>query len=254
MECRQCALVAGPAGRLLPGLPDGQRRHRCAGTRPRPGDHNFPPRRGRRRRADDNDHPGGRRRWRVERGRTPELRGTNRRRGPPQAPRGGVRHRRPRRRRGSPLAASLPLLPGRRREPRRTRRRAPDEPALEVVEASLSRSSAARTRRSSAAARAQAPLETVAAHPHVKKVIPGPIDAGGSGSRTGVRAKATRADKHGNVRLLIRDGSVQENRIVTTAGDRELGERVRADINDALRRLTCRSECLPARSTAIGWE
>jgi hypothetical protein len=35
--------------------------------------------------------------------------------------------------------------------------------------------------------------------------------------------------------LLIRDGSsVQENRVVTTAGDRELGERVRADLNDAL--------------------
>jgi len=34
---------------------------------------------------------------------------------------------------------------------------------------------------------------------------------------------------------LIRDGSsVQENRIVTTAGERELGERVRADLNDAL--------------------
>jgi len=78
-------------------------------------------------------------------------------------------------------------------------------------------------------------VETVAGHPHVKKVIPGPIDAGGSGSRGGVRAKATRADANGNVRLLIRDGSsVQENRVVTTAGDRELGEQVRADLNEAL--------------------
>jgi hypothetical protein len=78
-------------------------------------------------------------------------------------------------------------------------------------------------------------IETVAGHPHVKKIIPGPIDASGSGSRTGVRAKATRADAKGNVRLLIRDGSsVQENRVVTTAGDRELGERVRADLNEAL--------------------
>ena len=79
-------------------------------------------------------------------------------------------------------------------------------------------------------------VETVAAHPHVKKLIPGPIDAGGSGSRSGVRAKATRADEHGNVRLLIRDGSsVQENRIVTTAGDRETGERIRDDLDQALR-------------------
>ena len=78
-------------------------------------------------------------------------------------------------------------------------------------------------------------VETVAGHPHVKKLVPGPIDAGGSGSRTGVRAKATRADDNGNVRLLLRSGSsVQENRVVTTAGDREMGERVRADLNEAL--------------------
>ena len=78
-------------------------------------------------------------------------------------------------------------------------------------------------------------IQTVAGHPHVKKIIPGPIDAGGSGSRTGVRAKATRADENGNVRLLLRDGSsVQENRVVTTAMDRERGERIRADLNDAL--------------------
>jgi hypothetical protein len=79
-------------------------------------------------------------------------------------------------------------------------------------------------------------IKTAAAHPHVKKVIPGPIDAGGSGSRSGVRAKATRADENGNVRLLIRDGSsVQENRVVTTARDRESGEWVREDLNEALR-------------------
>jgi hypothetical protein len=78
-------------------------------------------------------------------------------------------------------------------------------------------------------------VQTVAGHPHVKKVIPGPIDAGGSSSPTGVRAKATRADDNGNVRLLIRDGSsVQENRVVTTAGDRERGEYVRADLNELL--------------------
>ncbi|AKH97070.1 DUF2103 domain-containing protein [Halanaeroarchaeum sulfurireducens] len=78
-------------------------------------------------------------------------------------------------------------------------------------------------------------ITTVADHPHVKKIVPGPIEAGGSGSRTGVRAKATRADDNGNVRLLIRDGSsVQENRIVTTAMDRETGERVREDLNRAL--------------------
>ncbi|MFC6736602.1 DUF2103 domain-containing protein, partial [Halolamina salina] len=47
--------------------------------------------------------------------------------------------------------------------------------------------------------------------------------------------KATRAGESGNVRLLIRDGSsVQENRVVTTAMDRETGERVREALNEAL--------------------
>ena len=78
-------------------------------------------------------------------------------------------------------------------------------------------------------------IGVVADHPHVKKIIPGPIDAGGKGSQTGLRAKVTRADDNGNVRLLLRDGSsVQENRVVTTAMDRETGERVREDLNEAL--------------------
>jgi hypothetical protein len=78
-------------------------------------------------------------------------------------------------------------------------------------------------------------IQTVAAYPHVKKVIPGPIDASGRGSQASITAKVTRADGNGNVRLLVRDGSsVQENRIVTTAGDRDTGERVRDDLNAAL--------------------
>ncbi|SMO75333.1 DUF2103 domain-containing protein [Halorubrum cibi] len=86
-------------------------------------------------------------------------------------------------------------------------------------------------------------VQTVAEHPHVKKVVPGPIDAGGTGSRTGLRAKATRAGTNGNVRLLLRDGSsVQENRIVTTAMDRETGERVREDLNEALREADLQDE------------
>ncbi|WP_049971765.1 DUF2103 domain-containing protein [Haladaptatus cibarius] len=78
-------------------------------------------------------------------------------------------------------------------------------------------------------------IREIAGHPHVKKIIPGPISAGGASSDSGVRAKATRADENGNVRLLLRDGSsVQENRVVTTAMDRELGERIREDLNEAL--------------------
>jgi hypothetical protein len=78
-------------------------------------------------------------------------------------------------------------------------------------------------------------IMVVAGHPHVKKIVPGPIDAGGSGSRSGLRAKATRADGTGNVRLLLREGSsVQENRVVTTATDRASGERVREALNEEL--------------------
>lgn len=74
----------------------------------------------------------------------------------------------------------------------------------------------------------------VAGHPHVKAIIPGPIETGGRPGR-GATAKVTRADDGGNVRLLLRDGStVQENRVVTTAMDRDLGERVRADLSALL--------------------
>jgi len=109
------------------------------------------------------------------------------------------------------------------------------QPALETVDEPVGEKIGGRHSTLIGGRDGQAALETVADHPHVKKIVPGPIDAGGSGSRTGVRAKATRADDTGNVRLLIRDGSsVQENRVVTTAGDRKLGEHVRADLNDAL--------------------
>ncbi|MCU4718752.1 DUF2103 domain-containing protein [Halapricum hydrolyticum] len=109
------------------------------------------------------------------------------------------------------------------------------EPALEVVDAAPAEKLGGSHSTLIGGRDGQRAIQTVAGHPHVKKVIPGPIDAGGSGSRTGVRAKATRAGEDGNVRLLIRDGSsVQENRVVTTAGDRQLGEHVRADLNEAL--------------------
>ena len=114
-------------------------------------------------------------------------------------------------------------------------RRKRNEPALAVVEATAAEKLGGSHSTLIGGRDGRRAIEAVAGHPHVKKIIPGPIDAGGSGSQGGVRAKATRADEHGNVRLLIRDGSsVQENRIVTTAGGRELGEHVRADLNEAL--------------------
>ena len=77
-------------------------------------------------------------------------------------------------------------------------------------------------------------LTVVTSHPHVKKIIPGPIESGGAAGG-GIRTRATRADSNGNLRLQVRDGSsVQENRIVTTAGDRETGEVIREDLNEEL--------------------
>ncbi|WP_302082495.1 DUF2103 domain-containing protein [Salinibaculum rarum] len=109
------------------------------------------------------------------------------------------------------------------------------EPSLEVVEASVAEKLGGSHSTLIGGRQGRNALKVVADHPHVKKIIPGPIDAGGSGSRTGLRAKATRADDNGNVRLLVRDGSsVQENRVVTTASERDLGEYVRADLNEAL--------------------
>ncbi len=114
-------------------------------------------------------------------------------------------------------------------------RRKRGEPTLEVVDATVKEKLGGSHSTLIGGRSGRRVVQTVAEHPHVKKIIPGPIDAGGTGSRTGVRAKATRADDTGNVRLLIRDGSsVQENRIVTTASERELGEYVRADLNEAL--------------------
>ena len=76
---------------------------------------------------------------------------------------------------------------------------------------------------------------TVAEHPHVKKIVPGPIDASGAGSQSGLRAKVTRSDANGNLRMIVRNGSsVQENRIVTTAAGHRDGERIRVDLNEAL--------------------
>lgn len=84
----------------------------------------------------------------------------------------------------------------------------------------------------------RAVIQLIAEHPHVKKIIPGPIDASGGGSQVRLRAKVTRPDHNGNLRFIMGDGtSVQENRIVTTASDRGSGERVRADLNAGIAAL-----------------
>lgn len=78
-------------------------------------------------------------------------------------------------------------------------------------------------------------VHLIAEHPHVKKIVPGPIDGSGSGSRSGFHAKITRPDTGGNLRALLHDGStVQEVRLVTTAGDFADGERIAMQLNEAL--------------------
>ena len=76
-------------------------------------------------------------------------------------------------------------------------------------------------------------IRLTADNPHVKKIVPGPIEAGGQGSRTGFRATVTRATPDGNLRLLLRDGSsVQTVRVVTTAPDHQTGERIATQLNE----------------------
>jgi hypothetical protein len=117
------------------------------------------------------------------------------------------------------------------------------ERALEVVEASPKEKLGGSHTTLIGGREGRRAIGVVAEHPHVKKVVPGPIEAGGMSSRKGLRAKVTRADGNGNVRLLLRDGSsVQENRVVTTAMDRETGERVRDDLNAALREAELQEE------------
>ncbi|MFB6253761.1 MAG: DUF2103 domain-containing protein [Halobacteriaceae archaeon] len=78
-------------------------------------------------------------------------------------------------------------------------------------------------------------IRTVANHPHIKKIIPGPIDSSGRSNSQGVHAKVTRSDNNGNLRLLVRDGSaVQENRLITTASQRERGSRIQTALNEKL--------------------
>ncbi len=86
--------------------------------------------------------------------------------------------------------------------------------------------------------RGRAVIQLIAEHPHVKKIIPGPIDASGGRSQVTLRAKVTRPDHNGNLRFIMGDGtSVQENRIVTTARDHSSGQRVRDDLNEGIARL-----------------
>jgi hypothetical protein len=109
-----------------------------------------------------------------------------------------------------------------------------DERSIEVVDASPAEKMSGTHTMVIGGRRGREALTTVAEHPHVKKVIPGPIESGGAAGG-GIRATATRADAIGNLGLRVRDGSsVQENRVVTTAGDRETGEVIREDVNEAL--------------------
>lgn len=78
-------------------------------------------------------------------------------------------------------------------------------------------------------------LRAIAENPHVKKIVPGPVEAKGGRSAGGFDAKATRSDDRGNLRVLLRDGTaVQQINVVTTASDMDGGERVRAAVEEAL--------------------
>lgn len=73
-------------------------------------------------------------------------------------------------------------------------------------------------------------LQTIATCPFVKKIVPGPIDGGGN-SGGGFRAEVTRSGKSGNLRVLFKyGGTVQTIRVVTTASDKQRGNRVKKKV------------------------
>jgi hypothetical protein len=77
-------------------------------------------------------------------------------------------------------------------------------------------------------------LRKVASSQFVKKVIPGPIDGGGN-SRDGFGCKVGRANRTGNLKVILKEGgTVQTIRVVTTASNRSEAEHVEADIQNKL--------------------
>ncbi|MCS3924630.1 DUF2103 domain-containing protein [Methanosalsum natronophilum] len=79
-------------------------------------------------------------------------------------------------------------------------------------------------------------LKTISLNSEIKKIIPSFIKVKGKGVSGGsLNCKIMRADDRGNLRLLISQGTTtQEIRLVTTAGDKKAGERIRNNINQAL--------------------
>lgn len=77
-------------------------------------------------------------------------------------------------------------------------------------------------------------IHEIASVPYVKKVIPGPIDGGGS-SGNGFRVDSKRVENNGNLRVLIKNGgTIQTVRVVTTASSKSQGEIVKHQLDSVL--------------------
>lgn len=77
-------------------------------------------------------------------------------------------------------------------------------------------------------------VRTIAQNPHVKKVIPGPIEAGGT-SRGGFEATISRVDENGNLRVLLKNGgTVQTVRVVTTGQNKDHGAAIKKELEQSL--------------------
>ena len=69
-------------------------------------------------------------------------------------------------------------------------------------------------------------LLKLASTPYVKKIVPGVIENKGVASG-GSRLKLTRCDEKGNIKALLIDGAtVQQIHVITTASNKEEGERI----------------------------
>lgn len=78
-------------------------------------------------------------------------------------------------------------------------------------------------------------LKTLGGSPHVKKIIPGPIEASASRKSGEAGCRIHRSDERGNLKISVSKGStVQEVRLVTTAYDKGTGERVIKELEKRL--------------------
>jgi hypothetical protein len=78
-------------------------------------------------------------------------------------------------------------------------------------------------------------LLRIASSKHIKKIIPGRVEGRSRKIGRGIRARITRVDKRGNIKMIISTGpSAQEIYLITYASNREEGLEIADEIKKLL--------------------